>query len=103
MSVRKHLNARSAQQFVKHFAKHIVPAVLKPARSLWNEIIGFVFICLAVYCGSGVVRSFMKLGSAPPDETTGVLVRLFMSAFCTLLMLYFAVTSFLRARKISRS
>ena len=30
-------------------------------------------------------------------------VRFVLAAFCTLLMLYFGVTSFLRARKISRS
>jgi hypothetical protein len=49
------------------------------------------------------VRSYIKLGNAPPDQATGYLVRLGMSAFCTVLMLYFGVTSFLRARKISRS
>ena len=99
MDVWKHLTVRSGREFLKH----VVPAVIKPAHTLWNEIIGFFFFCLAVYCGSGVVRSYMKLGSAPPDETTGVLVRLSMSAFCTVLMLYFGVSSFLRARKISRS
>jgi hypothetical protein len=94
----KHLNARSSKEFVKH----VVPAVLKPARTLWNEIIGFFFICLAVYCGSGVVRAYRNLG-ASPDQASDHLFRLVLSAVSTLLMLYFAVTSFLRARKISRS
>ena len=95
----KHLNARSGRQFVKH----VVHAVLKPARTLWNEVIGFVFFCLAVYCGSGMVRAYMQLGGAPPDQVTGHLFRLVLSASATVLMLYFGVTSFLRARKISRS
>jgi hypothetical protein len=95
----KHLNARSGRQFVKH----VVPAVLKPARTLWNEVIGFVFFCLAVYCGSGMVRAYLQLGGAPPDQATGHLFRLVLSALATVLMLYFGVTSFLRARKISRS
>ena len=95
----KHLTVRSGREFVKH----VVPAVLKPARTLWNEVIGLFFICLAVYCGSGAVRSYMKLASAPPEQATGDLVRLGMSAFATALMLYFGITSFLRARKISRS
>ena len=99
MGVWKHVNARSGREFVKH----VVPAVLKPARTLWNEVIGFVFFCLAVYCGSGVVRAYMKVGSGPPDQEAGHLFRLGLSGFATLLMLYFAVTSFLRARKISRS
>jgi hypothetical protein len=99
MGVWKHLNARSGRQFVKH----VVPAVLKPARTLWNEVIGFVFFCLAVYCGSGMVRAYMQLGGAPPDQVAGHLFRLVLSALATVLMLYFGVTSFLRARKISRS
>jgi len=99
VDVWKHLTVRNGREFVKH----VVPAVIKPARTLWNEIIGFFFICLAVYCGSGVVRSYIKLGSASADETTAVLFRLCLSAFCTILMLYFGITSFLRARKISRS
>jgi hypothetical protein len=94
----KHLNARSGREFVKH----VVPAVLKPARTLWHEIIGFFFICLAVYCGSGVVRAYKKLHSAP-DQAPGDLFLLGLSAFFTLFLLYFGVTSFLRARKISRS
>jgi hypothetical protein len=95
----KLLTVRNGREFVKH----VVPAVLRPARTLWNEVIGFFFICLAVYCGSGAVRAYLKLASAPPDEATGVLLRLGMSAFSTALMLYFGITSFLRARKISRS
>ena len=99
MGVWKHLTARSGREFVKH----VVPAVLKPARTLWNEVIGFVFFCLAVYCGSGMVRAYMQLGTAKPDQAAGHLFRLGLSVFGTLLMLYFGVTSFLRARKISRS
>jgi predicted benzoate:H+ symporter BenE len=99
VGVWKHVSARSGREFVKH----VVPAVLKPARTLWNEIIGFFFICLAVYCGSGVVRSYMRLGAAQPDQVAGAMVALVMSVFCTILMLYFGITSFLRARKISRS
>jgi hypothetical protein len=95
----KQVTARHTREFVKH----VVPAVLKPARTLWNEVIGFVFFCLAVYCGSGVVRAYLKLGDAPPDQASGHLFRLVLSAFATFLMLYFAVSSFLRARKISRS
>jgi hypothetical protein len=95
----KHLTVRSAREFVKH----VVPAILKPAWALWNEVIGFVFFCLAVYCGSGVVRAYLQLGGAKPDQEAGHLFRLVLSASATLLMLYFAISSFLRARKITRS
>jgi hypothetical protein len=99
VGVWKHLTVRSAREFVKH----VVPAILKPAWALWNEVIGFVFFCLAVYCGSGVVRAYLQLGGAKPDQEAGHLFRLVLSASATLLMLYFAISSFLRARKITRS
>jgi hypothetical protein len=81
----------------------VVPAVLKPARTLWNEVIGFLFLCLAVMFGSGVVRAYSAFTKATPDQATGDLLRIVMSGFCTLLMLYFGISSFRRARKISRS
>jgi hypothetical protein len=96
------------QDAIKHgrsFLKHVVPAVIKPARTLWNEVIGFLFICFAVMFGFKTVRyaiDWHKATSAP-DGGTGELLRLAMAAFCTLLMAYYGVSSFLRARKISRS
>jgi hypothetical protein len=88
---------------VSEFTKHVVPAVLRPARVLWNEIIGFFFICLAVLFGSGVWRAYDAFSKAAPEQSTGDLLRIIMSGFCTLLMLYFGITSFRRARRISRS
>jgi hypothetical protein len=92
-----------SQRGGREFLRHVVPAVIKPARTLWNEIIGFLFLCFSVIFGFKAVRTYMDFASAPPDEATGHLVRLVMTVFCTALMLYFGVSSFLRARKISRS
>ena len=75
---------------------------MRPARILWNEIIGFFFLCLAVLFGSGMVRAYLAMGSDPKQDI-GHLLRFVGTAFLTLLMLYFGITSFLRARKISRS
>ncbi|MBS1858919.1 MAG: hypothetical protein JST11_26340 [Acidobacteria bacterium] len=86
----------------REFFHHVVPAVLKPARTLWNEVIGFLFFCLAVLFGSGAVRAYMAMGT-DPKQTTGDLWRFLGTTFLTLLMLYFGVSSFLRARRISRS
>ena len=83
--------------------KHVVPAVLKPARTLWNEVIGFLFICFAVIFGFRAVRIYQDYSKVASGESGDDLVRLIIAGFCTLLMLYFGVTSFLRARKISRS
>ena len=94
----KQLSARGGREFVRH----VVPAVLKPARTLWNEVIGFLFLCLAVLFGSGAIRSYLSMGSATAQDS-GDLLRFIGTTFLALLMLYFGVSSFLRARKISRS
>jgi hypothetical protein len=93
----KLLSPRGGREFVRH----VVPAVLKPARTLWNEVIGFLFFCIAVWFGSGAVRSYLALNG--PANDAGDLWRFLGTTFLTLLMLYFGISSFLRARKISRS
>ncbi len=92
----KRVTARHAGQFVKH----VVPAVIKPARVLWNEVIGFLFLCMGVIFGSKSVSLYLDYAKAPSVENAG---RLVLMVAGTLLMLYFGITSFLRARKISRS
>ena len=82
--------------------RHVVPAVMKPARTLWNEVIGFLFLCLAILFGSGAVRAYLAMGDGAKEDV-GDLWRLLGTGFLTLLMLYFGISSFLRARKISRS
>ena len=76
--------------------------MLKPARTLWNEVIGFLFLCLAVLFGSGAIRSYLAMGNGPAQDS-GDLLRFVGTSFLALLMLYFGVSSFMRARKISRS
>jgi hypothetical protein len=81
----------------KQLFKHIIPAVLKPMRVLWNEVIGFVFLCLGVMMGFSTYRNFRDV-----DEHGSPLPLIGGSLFA-LLMIYFGVTSFLRARRIGRS
>ena len=83
---------------VRQFVNHVVPGVIRPLHVLWNEIIGFFFVAFAVWFGSATYRSFRNLNT--PE---GSLFWLFVSAASALLMLYFGITSFLKARKISRS
>jgi hypothetical protein len=73
--------------------KHVVPAVIKPARTLWNEVIGFFFLCLGVMFGFTAVRALLNHD----------ILRAVAGGLGTLLMAWYGVTSFLRARKISRS
>ena len=84
---------RMAARHSREFVKHVLPAVMKPARTLWNEVIGFLFLVFGVIFGVQAVRYALA----------NDLPRLLVAVFCTCLMTWFGVTSFLRARKISRS
>ena len=77
----------------REFVRHVAPAIIKPARTLWNEVIGFIFLCFAVLLGFRTV-SLAKVGH---------LVGVLFCGFGALLTLWYGVSSFLRARRISRS
>jgi hypothetical protein len=79
--------------------KHVVPAVIKPARTLWNECIAFLFICLAVWFGIGAFRYGRELFSGNAQSPVAFLLAL----FCFLITFWYGVTSWLRARRIARS
>jgi len=75
-----------------------VPAVIKPIRALWNEVIGFLFIVIAIpffFKGYQIVNRF--------DGSIGAILSVGMCAFMTILMAAYGISSFRKARKISRS
>jgi len=80
------------------FVQHVLPAVVKPARTLWHEVIGFLFLSIAVIFAFSGVRYLREF-----DGTPGAIIRLVLVAFCVILMGGYGISSFLRARKISRS
>jgi hypothetical protein len=80
------------------FIEHVVPGVMRPMRVLWHEVIGFLFIVLAVIFASSAFRNFHLMASKEVS-----LLRIAASFFLPVLMAYFGITSFLRARKASRS
>ncbi len=82
----------------RRFLGFVVPAVIKPAHTLWHELIGFIFVLMAtafVFSGFRAIRQF--------DGSFGSVLRLVMLAFGVCLLGGFGISSFLRARKISRS
>ena len=83
---------------IKKFFQHVVPGVLKPLRVLWNEIIGFLFLAFAVWA---VPSAYRNIRDFRGDADS--LFRIILSSIFAVMMIYFGVTSFLRARKISRS
>jgi hypothetical protein len=82
----------------REFMRHVVPGIVRPLRVLWNEVIGFMFLALGVIFGSGTWRAYKKFEA----EGEG-LAAVIMAAGLTLLMVWFGVTSFLRARKLGRT
>ncbi len=92
------LGKRVVTQGVKS-ARVALPIIIKPARTLWNEIIGFLFIVMAIFpFGSSVVRTARHY-----NGDTGSLLKMIMGGFFALVLGSYGISSFLRARKISRS
>jgi threonine/homoserine/homoserine lactone efflux protein len=83
---------------ISKFLSHVLPGVVRPLHALWNEVIGFLFIVFAVVAGFYVIRAMRSF----EGDIEG-LFRIVLPALFGLVMGYFGVSSFLRARKISRS
>ena len=85
-------------QLISKFLSHVLPGVVRPLHALWNEVIGFLFIVFAVVAGFYVIRAMRSF----EGDIEG-LFRIVLPALFGVVMGYFGVSSFLRARKISRS
>jgi hypothetical protein len=85
------------------FVRHVVPAVAKPIHSLWNQVVGFFFLCFAAAFGLGTLRYYRIYLNDPPAEKLHDIPRIVGSALVGLVMVAFGVAAFLKARKISRS
>jgi predicted phage tail protein len=90
--------ARSVKlSHAQKFAQHVVPEVIRPARIIWNQAIGGIFLLFAVMFFGNGFRYF--------DSKTGVIhnpVGFGFSLFLGLVMAFFGITSFLKARRIGR-
>jgi len=94
------------KQAIRHsgkFLQHMVPAVIKPLHSLWNEVVGFFFLVFATVFGFRTFSYYRSYVHAPPAAQGSELIRVIVTALFGLMMAYFGITSFLKARKISRS
>ncbi len=78
----------------RKFLGHVVPGIIRPIHILWNQVIGFVFLVLAVLPVNSIIRDWRIPGAGP---------RLALEISFMLLMGWFGLTSFLKARKISKS
>ena len=88
----------ATMKMVNQFLKHVVPGVIRPVRILWNEVIGFIFMVLAVFMGAATWRRTEHFSTDAGG--VGVLVG---SWLFVALLAWFGISSFLRARKIGKS
>jgi len=94
------MNLDSSQRnmgIVRKFVEHVLPGVVKPLHVLWNEVIGFLFLAFGVLLIRPVYHSYRDLDGDPAN-----LVKLALSAFFMLVMMFFGVHSFWKARRIAR-
>jgi len=45
---------------IRQFLRFILPGIIRPMRVLWNEVIGFVFLALAVWAMLSGVRTIRE-------------------------------------------
>ena len=83
---------------ISKFLSHVMPGIIRPLHALWNEVIGFLFLVFAAISGFYVFRAVRGF-----EGTLESLARIVFPALFGLVMGYFGVSSFLRARRISRS
>ena len=81
--------ARRAGKFVRH----VLPAAIKPFHSLWHEVIGFVFLFFAAV---GIWYIVRRPGSLEPGKLAILIIFI-------VVMASYGISSFRKARRISRS
>ena len=72
------------------FAKTVVPEVVRPARIIWNQAIGAIFLLFAV--------SFFSYAATHTANPAGLMFSIFLGC----VMGYFSISSFVRARNVGR-
>jgi hypothetical protein len=94
-------DSRSANpmRVLKLFITSFLPAVIKPLHALWNEVLAFTFFALALAVGIGPLRRGYRELDGDPANT----IKFAAAAFLDVLMIYFAIQSYRRAKRISRS
>lgn len=93
-----HYKKETMAKIVREFVRHVLPRILKPMRALWNEMIGFVFLCLAAIPIPRTFRMWREF-----DETGEGLFKIVLSGVFIVIMAVFGTHSFVRARRINRS
>ncbi len=80
------------------FLTHVIPAVLRPLRILWNEMIGFIFFVFGVWAIPSTIRAWKDF-----DAGLAPFSKVLLPAIFALVMCGYGIHAFWRARKISKT
>ncbi|MDE3197954.1 MAG: hypothetical protein KGN84_16520 [Acidobacteriota bacterium] len=75
------------------FVRHVVPAAVKPFHALWHEILAFCFLGFAALVGWHAWRKAATLS----------VMELTLGVICAAVCAGYGISSYLKARRISRS
>ena len=92
------MKAKAAGGLIRRFLAHVAPGVIRPLRVLWNQLIGFLFLVIAAGATTVVVRAVRQFSG----DLEGVM-RVAVALIFTAVMLFFGISSLMRARRIERS
>jgi hypothetical protein len=79
------------------FARTVVPEVVRPARVIWNQAVGAIFVVLAVPALFKGVQLYREM---KPGDSRSVFGLVLSAVFCVV-MFSFAIASFRKARRIA--
>ena len=80
-------------QHAGKFVKHVLPAAVKPVHSLWHEVLGFIFL---VFAAIGAWKVFRHADTMGPGRLAIIIPFILVTAG-------YGISSFVKARRISRS
>jgi len=85
-------------QRTKQFFGHVIPAVLRPLHILLNQVVGLFFLCFAALGAFYGLKYWREL-----DTPQGSISQVMIAFGCAGVMAFLGISSFWKARKISRS
>lgn len=81
----------------RKFAQSFLPGIVRPLHSLWNEVLGALFLCFAILLVRPVYKAYQDIAIDPAH-----FIKFLLSLFFCAIMFFFGIQAFWRARRISR-
>ena len=81
----------------RQFVGCVLPAVIRPLRVVWNQVIGFFFLVLAAAAVPRVIHSAREFDGEPKS-----VFRLVLSGIFVAFMAGFGLHSFWRAHRVPK-